>query len=436
MNEEHQHEKVSGSGGTPLACAVISTDSAFRERMKEVLVEEPEVELRLVLEDSFTRIMDPQLKALREVAPDLVFVDLSSDPQVGLRFVQFLVDSSLAKAVVGAGSASSPELLLQAMEVGMLEFLPTPLDPHRVRAVVGRVRRRSSGRTEVERRRSPGRILSVFSPKGGAGATTLAVNLAVEIHRISRKRTLLLDLDLELGETALLLGMEPRFSTVDLVLNDHRMDEGLLASYIERDDSGLEVLAAPYEPGDVGVLEVERLAPILSFLRDRYDYVVLDLPTSLNPVTLRAAEVSDRVLMVATPDLQSVRNVNRSLNRIRELGAGRGEDWVQLVVNRDGPQASLPGPEVERTLGMKAAATLADEPRRLQGALHDGRPLALQTRSRYGDDVRGLASRITGVELAPKSRLPFVNALFGKRSGKSSQGTERTNGSPDTGRGS
>ena len=162
-------------------------------------------------------------------------MDLESDPQVVLKLAQFLVDSNLARAVVGAGSTEQPELLLQAMQAGILEFLPKSLESGEVRGLVERLRRRTGKVSTTKGNRELGKLLSVFSPKGGSGATAFAVNLAVSIHQISRKRTLIIDLDLELGEMALLLGMEPRFSSVDLVRNYHRVDEGLLASYIEKD---------------------------------------------------------------------------------------------------------------------------------------------------------------------------------------------------------
>ena len=240
----------------------------------------------LEVDEPFTAITDSQLKSLQELESDVVFVDLESDPQVGLKFAQFLIDSNLARAVVGAGSTESPELPLQAMQAGILEFLPKTLDADKVRGLVGRLRKRT-GKPETEKQsREVGKLLTVFSPKGGSGATAFAVNLAVSIHQLSRKKTLIVDLDLELGETALLLGMEPRFSSVDLVRNYHRVDEGLLASYIERDKSGVELLSAPYQPADFQTVDGERIGSILQFLKQQYDYIVIDAPEDAEPSDL------------------------------------------------------------------------------------------------------------------------------------------------------
>jgi pilus assembly protein CpaE len=134
------------------------------------------------------------------------------------------------------------------------------------------------------------------------------VNLAVEIHRLTRKKTLLIDLDLELGETALLLGMEPRFSIVDLIRNFHRVDAGLLASYIDRSETGVELLAAPLQPVDFESVDGERVSRILNFLKGHYDYIVIDAPKTLNTVTLSAFEACDELFLVTTPDLPAIRN--------------------------------------------------------------------------------------------------------------------------------
>src|SRR5690606_20229798 len=124
-----------------------------------------------------------------------------------------------------------------------------------------------------DRTRQPGQLFTFFSSKGGSGSTTIATNIAIVIHRLTSKRTLLVDLDLELGEVALLLGAEPRFNFVDLVENFHRMDSGLLASYIEQHASGVHLLPAPFHPQPASVASGDETRRILQFLRQHYDYI-------------------------------------------------------------------------------------------------------------------------------------------------------------------
>ncbi len=141
------------------------------------------------------------------------------------------------------------------------------------------------GRPAAERPRQPGAAYSFISAKGGSGSTTVVINLAIVLHQLTGKKTLLVDLELQLGEVALLLGIQPRFNFVDMVQNFHRMDAALLASFIERHSSGVHVLSAPV-PSGAGrrPSPSSRSAASCSFLRQHYDYVLIDTSKSLPPV--------------------------------------------------------------------------------------------------------------------------------------------------------
>ena len=404
----------------PLVGAVISTDPEFRRQLVESF--DPDHELRVGLEVSepFTAITDSHLNALRQLGAEVVFVDLESDPQVGLKFAQFLSDAALARTVVGSGHADSSELLLQAMQAGIQEFLPKPLDPQRAAGLIERLRRKAGKVVVKDKGTDLGTLFTVFSPKGGTGATTFAVNLAVAIHQISRKRTLIVDLDLELGETALLLGMEPRFSSVDLVRNYHRVDEGLLASYIERDESGVELLSAPYHPADFHSVDGDRIGQILRFLKGHYDYIIADAPKTLSTVTMNAFEASDQILLLCTADLQSLRNMTRSLPLLKGLAGARPDDWIRPIVNRYNPSLPITVGEVERTLGMKVFGTLQNDYRPIMDSINAGRPAVLGGKSVYADNVRDLAARLTGVEVSGGRKSGLLGGLLsGIRGGKS-----------------
>ena len=203
--------------------------------------------------------------------------------------------------------------------------------------------------------------MSFFSPKGGAGSTSVAVNTAVSLHVLTRRRVLLVDLDLELGETALLLGVEPRFSFVDLVRNFHRVDAGLLASYIERHDSGVELLSAPFHPAKAETVTGDQIRQILHFLKQHYDYVIVDSSKSFTAPTLATFEQSDNVFLVTNVDLPSLRNITRCLPLLERMGAVTGEDWLRILVNRYQPSDPIKLKEIEKTLGIPVFWTLSND---------------------------------------------------------------------------
>ena len=192
--------------------AIISTDPALRELLRKVLAaDDLGITVGLEVIVPFPEINDSNLEQLRQLGPDLIFLDVSDDPIMGLKFAQFLIEGAPNRRIIGLGEPLSQDLLLQAMQAGVSEYLPKPVDEAKVQGAIDRIARKFGHRVE-ERRREPGKLLAFFSPKGGAGSTCVATNTAISLHRITRGKVLLVDLDLELGETALLLGVEPRFS--------------------------------------------------------------------------------------------------------------------------------------------------------------------------------------------------------------------------------
>ncbi len=394
-----------GVGGRPaIKAVIISADTEFREELVAILqAHDTAVEVDLHIAVGFTDIGDSHLEELRRLKPDLAFLDLESDPHVGLKFAQFMVDQSMASALIGAGSTESSELLLQAMQAGITEYVGKPLSGEAVREAIERVLRKSGRRAEGGKR-EPGQVLSIFSAKGGSGSTTVAANLAIEIHRLTRKRTLLVDLDLELGETALLLGIEPRFSVIDLMRNFHRVDSGLLASYIQRHDTGLEILSAPYQPADYEAVSAERVRQVFAFLHGHYDYIIVDCPKTFTPATQAAFEEADQVYLITTADIPSVRNLSRSLPLLRSFGRSKPEPWIRLVVNRYDPRDVVGASEIERSLGMDVYWTLRNDYKAVMTSINAGKPAVMDPKSNFTKDIRTLAAKITGVRAAQESK--------------------------------
>lgn len=408
--------------------AVISTDADFREALGSILESEGTgVEIAVEITVPFPEIADPELQSLRRLEPGVLFLDLETDPHVGLKFAQFLMDEGLTGAIVGAGTDMSPDLLLSAMQAGVLEFLPKPVTPDSVVEAIDRLGRKTGKRRRKDQKK-PGKLISFFSAKGGSGSTSLAANTAVEIQRLTRKRTLLVDLDLELGETALLLGMDPRFSIVDLVKNFHRVDAGLLASYIERHESGVELLSAPYEPADFEAVSGDRVGQILQFLKQRYDYVVVDTPKTFNPITLTSFENADQLLLVTTADLQSLRNLTRCLPLLRKVGRTRKEDWLKLVVNRYDPRNVISLGEVRKTLGLDVFWKIRNDYQAVMESVNEGVPAVMREKTKYAEDVRAMASELTGVTVGEETTsglLGRLKGLFGTDQGSDTNTASR-----------
>jgi pilus assembly protein CpaE len=407
-----------------MKAAAVTTDAQFRDRLDSLMSELRErLDLELVIESAYRDVGDPELDRLRRLQPAVTFLDLDSDPEVGLRFARFLMDSELTGAVVGVGGDLSADFLLKAMKSGMADIVPKPVTVDAMDDALERIWQKPAwppaGGAEEEESEL-GKLITAFSAKGGSGSTTFAVNLAVEIRRLTGGETALVDLDLELGETALLLGVDPRFSIVDLLRNFHRIDSDLLASYIERHDSGVELLSAPYQPVDYETVSEDRIRQILDFLREHYDYIVVDAPKTFNPTTLGTFEDTDLLLLVTTADLPSLRNVTRSLPLLNSLSEGKGDDWIRLVLNRYEENQAITVADIEETLDLEVRWTLANDYLSVIQSINEGEPVVLRGGSDYADDVRRVAGALTGVDV-DVGRQNFLDSLLGFfRGGKDS----------------
>ena len=400
--------------------AVISTDQGLRELLRKVVsADDLGITVGLEVIVPFPEINDSHLEQLRQLAPDLIFLDVSDDPIMGLKFAQFLIEGAPNRRIIALGEPLTPEFLLQAMQAGVSEFLPKPVSEEKVQDAIDRIARKFGHRVE-ERRREPGKLLAFFSPKGGAGSTCVATNTAIALHKLTRGKVLLVDLDLELGETALLLGVEPRFSFVDLVRNFHRVDAGLLASYIERHESGVELLSAPFHPAKAETVTGDQIRQILHFLKQHYDWVVVDTSKSFTPPTLATFEQSDTVYLVTNVDLPSLRNITRCLPLLERMGQVKDDDWLRIVVNRYQASDPITLKEIEKTLGISVYWTLANDYEAVMNSINSGKPIVLSEKSAFARDMKTFVADISGSapSMEPKSGLlkslkPLKN-IFGR----------------------
>ena len=375
---------------------LVSTDPGVRGPVHAFLRERPmDFSLALDLDVPFKDFAQAQVREVREAAPAVLLLDLDEDPTLGLALAKHLVESAPELTVVAVGNMATADLLLNAMRAGVAEFLPKPVTSEGLAEVLHRVR----GRVERSGADSPteaGQVYVFFSAKGGSGSTTAAINTAIELHKRTGRRTLLVDLETELGETSLLLGMQPKFNFVDLIQNFHRMDQGLMMSYIERHPSGIQLLSAPFQPDSVPTITEEQVRRVLSYLRGHYDYVVVDTSKSFGPPTLGAFEQADKVFLVATVDLPSLRNIQRALPLVRRV-TPTGDDHTHLVINRFDPAGEVTIADIEKSLQMPVFATLANDYEAVIGSINTSKPVVLNGKSSaYAKSIRQLVDRIVG----------------------------------------
>jgi pilus assembly protein CpaE len=312
-----------------LSVLLIGPDYARRRELGQAFLEQQvSIVGELGAYPSFNNVLK-----MTEAGVDAVVVDLDGDVDVALDLVEDICSHNPALTVMVYSSSQDPQLLVRCMRAGARELLVEPL---KTTALVDAIVRTSARRQEVDRQKKvTGKVLVFRGAKGGSGATTVASNFALALKKESGQEVVLVDLNLELGDAGVVLGLKPHFSVKDALRSPGRLDEDFLSSLLTEHSSGLFVLSAP---DDYGVGETERgtLGKVLHILRERFAFVVVDAGPSLGPASEVVFEMADLVYLVMQVDIPAMRNALRLIAGIQ--GQGDGPSKVELVLNRYDPR--------------------------------------------------------------------------------------------------
>jgi pilus assembly protein CpaE len=199
------------------------------------------------------------------------------------------------------------------MRAGANEFFAWPPAEDTFHSAI----RRTAARRETTQGAPPAATTLVFfGAKGGAGTTTIAVNCGVELARLTKRSTVIVDLKPGLGEVALFLGVRPRYSLIDAIDNLHRLDREFLRELVVKHKSGLEILAGSDHFDRPGGADAGAIEELLRLLGRQYEYVLIDAGSQINACSVAALYAADQMFLIANPDVPSVRNAQRLLERV------------------------------------------------------------------------------------------------------------------------
>src|SRR5713226_2167428 len=251
--------------------------------------------------------------------------------------------------VVLVASGEASRLLDEALDADVSDVL---LLPQLADNVVFALRKagHTARRSDAVRGRQ-GTIITVFSPKGGTGKTVTATNLAAALVKAAGKKTLLLDLDLQFGDAAIMLGVEPEKTIFDLVVAPGELDSEKLSGYTTHHPCGLEILPAPLRPEDAELVTEAKLARLLEVARESYDAIVVDTSPFFHGPMLATLDRTDELLMVCGLDVPTLKNVRISLQTLELLSFPQSR--IRFVLNRANSKVGMKKNEVEGALGMK-----------------------------------------------------------------------------------
>jgi pilus assembly protein CpaE len=340
------------------------------------------------------------------VPPDIIVVDIREDHNSAMAAVERLRASSPAAGIFAVALTADPDLILHAMRAGANEFF---IWPPAEETFHGAVRRTSARRDTVQGSRSTATTLVFFGAKGGAGTTTVAVNCGVECARLSKRSTIIIDLKPGLGEVALFLGVRPRYSILDAIDNLHRLDREFMKELIVKHKSGLEILAGSDNFDRPGAADAAPVEELFRLLTRQYEYLIIDAGSQINSVAVAALYAAERMFLVANPDVPSVRNAQRLLERVRELGASG--DRVRLLLNRAAEPYPIPPKQIETALGHPIHHTFPSDYKTVSTALNSGVPLALSGDSDIASQFDQFTRRVLDPANAGSAPAPKRSGL-------------------------
>jgi pilus assembly protein CpaE len=385
-----------------LAAIVVSQDEEFRRQLG-----------RLLRTGGVpVGVVEDQRAQPQATAPDLALVDIRGDAPSGMAAIERLRGTFANVAIFAVAASTDPELILQAMRAGANEFFTWPPAEE---AFHGAVRRTAARReTAQASARPPSMTLVFFGAKGGAGTTTVAVNCAVELARLTQRPTIIVDLKSCLGEVALFLGVRPRFTVLDAIENLHRLDRDFLRELVVRHKSGLEILAASEQFDRPNGQDAGAVEELFRVLVRSHDFVVVDAGNSINSCSLAALYAADAIFLVTNPDVPSVRNAQRLVERVRQLGAGA--ERIRIILNRFAETLMIGPKQIETALGYSIHHMFSSDYKTVSTALNSGVPLALTNHSDLSAQFDKFTRQIIGPDEEPPASPPAADkrrGLFG-----------------------
>jgi pilus assembly protein CpaE len=370
-----------------LSVVVVATDNEQRTVL-QVLVDGTSVARTVHTCASFpVAAADPITRRVQAAAPDVLLVDIPADnPVIAMRAIELLHQELPDSAVFAIGSLNQPQVIVNAMRVGAREFIERPTTTTDLLEAFVRL---TAAQRRVQKEGPRGKVYSVVNAKGGSGATTVAVNLALALQS-AHGHTALVDLA-PLGHASLHLNVKPLFTVSDATRNLHRMDASLLESFMTRHSGGLQLLAGANMPAAVEPSTAE-FVRLFDTLVTHYRYVVVDNSSRLDAASRLVCNLAETVLLVACTDVASLWSAARIQQYLGETG---NRERVRLVLNRFRKVPGFSETDAENAAGIKLLWRVPNQYFAISTAIDRGVPVMEQGHNEISRCFSGLAHELT-----------------------------------------
>jgi pilus assembly protein CpaE len=304
-----------------------------------------------------TSSLETGIEIIRKHHPEMAIVNLGSNPSSTIESISGMAREFPGLYLMALSDIAEAGLILQVMRAGANDFLNKPVKEIDLRAAAEKVFNLKSAKKESGG--DGGKIITVFSNKGGNGITTIAANLSDAVVRYHNKKTVIVDLVLSHGDLSMFFNISPSYSIMDLAKNSAKADYDFLHSLLVKHSSGVYILAEPPMIEDAEEITAVMVKEVLFALRSMFDVIIVDTPHQFDERTLTALEMSDIVLLVTLLNIPSLKNTLKCLELFGRLGLR--DDRLRLVISRYLASDEIPKEKIEGILKMAVTSTIPND---------------------------------------------------------------------------
>jgi pilus assembly protein CpaE len=362
-----------------------------------------------------------------DLRPDVIVMDINMPGMDGVAAAEIVSQRLPTSPIIMMSVHGEAEQLKRAITAGAREFLVKPFSADEFATSIRRVFERELARREQAAASMPvaptapiraedlgeHQILAVFSPKGGAGRTTVATNLALALHKETGGSVCLVDANLQFGDVGVLLNLNPKNRSMLDAVDGGEPDREIINSVVIDHSTGIHVLLAPPSPEGADLVTPAYLRKMVDTLRETHDFVVVDLPSALNDHSLAVMDMADQIVVLTALEITTIKNVRLFLEVADQLEYDRSK--IRLVVNRGDSAQGIRLADVEASIRRSIDGSIVSDGRLAVLAVNRGVPFVVShPDGALSRDIAKLARTLAGDAIAAKDK-PNKRGLFARR---------------------